>query len=73
VNDEAHISYPIELDGVGTLDIYDSVGRLVLQTKLNHNGVATIATKSLAEGLYEVVLAIQGHNINQIKMSVFHN
>jgi hypothetical protein len=73
VNNEAHISYPIELDGIGELKIYDATGKLVHETILKHNGVVTVETKRLTSGLYQVVLFLQGHQIDKKKMAVFHN
>jgi hypothetical protein len=73
VDAEAHIAYPIEMDGVGMISVYDSSGRLVIEQSLNQKGVLTIATKTLDPGLYQIIFVIQGHRVGEKKMAVFHN
>jgi len=67
VLNEAYISYPVEVEGKGVLNIYDSNGRLVQSIESNKTGISSIDFSNLSNGLYSVNLSIGKHQISNVK------
>lgn len=69
-NGATFISYPLEADGIGKLEVYDELGKLVLQSNLNTRGVFELDMTHKAAGVYLIRLVIEGKTIAENKLVV---
>jgi hypothetical protein len=70
VVDNAFISYPIETDGIGRIEIYDETGRLVLNSKLSTFGIFEVNCSIMNSGVYNARVMVDDVFISEARFVV---
>lgn len=64
------ITYPVEADHGGVISVFDSQGRMIYKTKLQHGGMFELNLIEYSEGLYLVQLEMFNRPVETQKLSV---
>lgn len=68
--DFTFLSYPREIDGVGILEVYNSMGQLIFEQALNDGGIFELNTLNYADGIYLLSISIDGVSMMDSKLII---
>lgn len=70
VVDIAFVSYPMESDEIGRIEIYDETGKLVLNSKLANNGIFEVNCTVFNSGIYNARVMIDDVFVSETRFVV---
>lgn len=68
--DHTFVTYPIEAEGIGHLQIVDTMGKLIVHHQLNGKGIIEMDTNHFSSGLYLLTIVVEGKTIVENKLVV---